>query len=1351
MFSYIRENLQITKDLNNTNIYIIDAITIDMPRAYSPSVTWSENRSAREEAIKSITAFVLIMVSLSSHAQVDLLKDINHTIVQTSQTTIALDDPQDFIALNNKVIFRAYDNIHGWEIWVTDNTHDGTYLLKDLSGTSSEPTSFTFLNGFVYFAAGTESNGRELWKTDGTTAGTVLVADINPGEGTGLRFPDFMTELNGDLYFIADDGTGDALWKSDGTALGTSKIKSMTFDTSSAGPFKFAKTGNTLFINAFDDEHGYELWRSDGTAAGTTIVKDLVPGTDFGFPRTMTTLNTDIFFVAFSPAQGKLNLWKSDGTTDGTSAIQTIDSETSAYPAELTSGAGLIFFTSDDGLTGRELWRTDGTPAGTFMINKKTSWDRVATSPVDVNGTVYFVSNSGNGNELWKTDGTVVGTVLVKDIHNGPLSSLPAGLTVVEDLLYFVANDGINGEALWQSDGTEQGTKLEKVIGANSGIKNIINVNESLFFHADDGTGSHTRLWSYDPVEKKATNLGYRFTYSTDFSASSDPDDFIRVNETVYFGADDGIHGFELWKSDGTSSGTSLVKDITPGIGDSYFYDLTPADGLLFFTVDDGVHGREMWKTDGTTEGTVMVKDIEPGPATSYPQYLAFHNGEVYFSAEAGIDGAELWKTDGTETGTVMVKDIYPGDWNSSYPYNLTSVGNTLYFVANDDIHFTGLGIWKTDGTAEGTVIVNSADSQIGAVDYPWMNNRYLKGMNGMLYFKAYTPDVGHELWKSDGTAEGTVLVKDINVGSASSSIEQFTELNGVLYFLANDGVGGDELWKTDGTEEGTVLVKDIYPGSNSSYPWDLTTANNLLFFTATNEQGDLYLWRTDGTAAGTFHIESNHPNASTKNPWRLIKGGEQIFFTSLPITSEHLWRTDGTLCGTVLLTGEHTAGIAFYDLIFLNDKVLFSGAIPGSEYGTELYAYQVAGMPPSRCQTISFDPLVTKKYGDADFTLTASAGSGLPVQFSIADPSIISIQDNVVTILKSGSTTIIASQPGDASFNSAPAVSQLLVVEKASLTASADDQTIFYGEAIPTLTISYSGFKMLDDETTIDSQPIAATEAMQGSFPALYPVLLTGGSDENYTITLVPGTLAINKAKQTINLSISNKTLGELPFTVIATATSELPVTLSTNSEKINLSGQTITMLEAGNVTIYASQSGNEYFEAAPSIEANFCINPEKPILTINGNNTATPIIESSSSSGNQWFLNSIAITNDQSVLEVKEGGVYTVSVTHDNCTSELSDPVSMIVTSINDEIVEKIVLSPNPTTEKLYVQLKSLQASVKNISILDAKGMIREVIHIQDQLEEVEIDVSGYPSGPYILLINSNNLMFSEKFIRR
>lgn len=1217
-----------------------------------------------------LTASLTVIVFVASYAQVELLKDINYTATQTSQTTIELEDPEDFIALGNKTIFRAYDDTHGWQLWVTDNTHEGTYLLKELSSSSAEPTSFTLLNNLIYFAAGTGNNGRELWKTDGTTEGTVVVADINPGGGSGLNFPDFLTEVNDTLYFRADDGTGNALWKSDGTAPGTVKIKTLVFDTSSAGPFRFPIMDNVIYFNAFDDDHGYELWKSDGTADGTVMVKDLAPGPDFGFPRTITLVNDEIFFVGFSAIDGALDLWKSDGTAGGTVLVKSIPSENGSYPTELISAAGLLFFTSDDDVAGRELWRTDGTPAGTYMINKKSSADRKASFPVDLNGTVYFVSADANGNELWKTDGTVSGTVPVKDIQPGPLPSSPAGLTPGENILYFVADDGVTGEALWQSDGTEGGTTLVKDIGDDSDIKNLAYVNDVLYFHADDGTGSNTRLWMYDPSEASAVNLGYRFTYDIDYSVSGDPYDFVKVNEVTYFIANDGVHGEELWKTDGTPSGTSLVKDINAGSADSFPGGLTPADGLLFFVADDGIHGGEVWKTDGTPGGTMMVKDIIAGPESPNPLYLTFNNGIVFFSAQEDIAGVELWKTDGTESGTVMVKDIYPGDEDSD-PYNLTSVGNTLYFVAYDDIHFTGLGIWKSDGTESGTVMVNNADSPISAVNYSFDDYYFVRGMNETFYFSTYTTEFGDELWKSDGTDEGTVLVKDINPGPGSATIDQLIVLNGVLYFQADDGVHGFELWKTDGTEAGTVLVKDINPGSASASVWAPTVANNLLFFSA-YEDGDLYLWRTDGTTEGTFPIESNDAGPDIEQPASFTSAGDQLLFSTYDpaLSQHHLWRTDGSACGTIWLSAGDPEGIYILDMTFSGNRVLIAGEISGSGHGEELYTYDMSVMPPGPCQFISFDPIPQKTYGDIDFVLTASASSGLPVQYSSSDPAVVSITNNVVTILSAGSTTITASQPGNSSFNPAEPVSQLLT---------------------------------------------------------------------------------INKAQQTISLlSIPNKTEGDVPFAVIATSTSGLPVTISSSSQKIALAAGTITILHPGRVAISASQTGNEFYEAAEVAETDFCINPTKPLLTIAGS-SAVPIIESSSALGNQWFLNSVAIADeDEASIEVKEEGVYTAIVTYDDCTSESSEPLEMFITAVSPEFGKTATVFPNPATNSISIQLNSLRNSAENIIIMDLKGLTKDVTPVQGR-SEIEVDISGYTSGAYILLINSRELVFSKVFIKK
>src|SRR5207302_41772 len=152
---------------------------------------------------------------------------------------------------------------------------------------------------------------------------------------------------------------------------------------------------------------------------------------------------------------------------------------------------------------------------------------------------------------------------------------------------------------------------------------------------------------------------------------------------------------YELWKSDGTAAGTTLVKDVYPGTHPYYDYfgnrwdvpnssypgNLTNVNGTLFFTATDGVHGAEQWTSDGTAAGTVLVKDVNPGGAGSYSYNLANVNGTLFFQASDGMNGAELWQSDGTTADTVLVKDIYPGSAGSS-PGNLTNVNGTLFFTA---------------------------------------------------------------------------------------------------------------------------------------------------------------------------------------------------------------------------------------------------------------------------------------------------------------------------------------------------------------------------------------------------------------------------------------------------------------------------------------------------------------------------------------------------------------------------------------------------------------------------------------------------------------------------------------------
>ena len=293
----------------------------------------------------------------------------------------------------------------------------------------------------------------------------------------------------------------------------------------------------------------------------------------------------------------------------------------------------------------------------------------------------------------------------------------------------------------------------------------------------------------------------------------SSPSGLVAIGQTLFFAADDGIHGTQLWKTDGTAVGTALLSTTA---SDPQL--LTNVNGTLFFTALVSATDRELWKSDGTADGTILVKDIYPG-GTATPQNLTSvqdpqaGTATLFFTAYTPAAGRQLWKSDGTADGTVLVRS------GLSFISNLTDVNGTLLFAANDSL-------WKSDGTSQGTVMVGVG----GGIDYL---QHFFTNVNGTLYFPATDAVHGRELWKSDGTASGTVMVKDIYQGAESSFPSSLTDVGGTLYFTADDGNHGTELWQSDGTEAGTVLVRDINPGSASSDPFWLTAVNGTLFFTA--------------------------------------------------------------------------------------------------------------------------------------------------------------------------------------------------------------------------------------------------------------------------------------------------------------------------------------------------------------------------------------------------------------------------------------------------------------------------------------------------------------------------------------
>ena len=452
---------------------------------------------------------------------------------------------------------------------------------------------------------------------------------------------------------------------------------------------------------------------------------------------------------------------------------------------------GVIFFIADDGSTGSELWKSDGTSSGTVLvrdIRPAAFGFNFGSNPrhlTNVNGTLFFVANDGtNGYELWKSDGTSSGTVLVKDIRPGPGSAFGAfgsfsvnpSLTNVNGTLFFVANDGANGYELWKSDGTSTGTSMVRHIKLGVESSFAISPNPSL------------------------TN----------------------VNGTLFFVASNFASNYELWKSDGTSTGTTVVKEIVPGTGSPFRFGLgsinprlTNVNGLLLFAANGG-SGVELWRSDGTSTGTVLVRDIFPGVLSGFDTSVApvVVGSTLFFVGTNGASGLELWRSDGTFSNTVLVKDINPG--GHSRPQYLTNVNGTLFFTADNGSD--GRELWKSNGTSTGTVLVKDIWEGPGS---PWPAgfNPFFTNVSGTLYFAADDGNSGVELWKSDGTSAGTLQVRDIRPGGANShsNPQQLAEAGGLLFFQANDGTSGAELWVNTENVQPTTIVNIIAP-PNGTY-----------------------------------------------------------------------------------------------------------------------------------------------------------------------------------------------------------------------------------------------------------------------------------------------------------------------------------------------------------------------------------------------------------------------------------------------------------------------------------------------------------------------------------------------------
>jgi ELWxxDGT repeat protein len=339
-------------------------------------------------------------------------------------------------------------------------------------------------------------------------------------------------------------------------------------------------------------------------------------------------------------------------------------------------------------------------------------------------------------------------------------------------------------------------------------------------------------------------------------------------NGLLYFGFDDqgGGLGNELWVSDGTTSGTKMVKDINPTAGSTPI-GLTSMGKYLYFYANDGSKGYELWRSNGTDTGTSMVADIYPGPIgsypTGYPSIFVFKN-KLYFGAQGTHDeGIELYESDGTGAGTKLVKDINP-IMTGSYPAFLAATSNYLFFRANDGTN--GLELWITDGTSNGTKLLK--DINAGATGSTPYNANVV---GSKVVFSAADATHGTEPWVTDGTTAGTTLLKDIFTGKGSSYAGAPIQHNGIFYFYADDSIHGIELWQTDGTPNGTLLNTDLNKGKSGSIVGSIISNGSSLMFSCKIDKDslgqELYTYKPVNNAGISKNQEVNNAILVYPNP----------------------------------------------------------------------------------------------------------------------------------------------------------------------------------------------------------------------------------------------------------------------------------------------------------------------------------------------------------------------------------------------------------------------------------------------------------------------------------------------------
>lgn len=839
------------------------------------------------------------------------MKNIN-TITERNE----LASVKDFIEINNKIFFSGAECTQSPEVYYINTEVDSVILHVNLWDDHRSPSwpwcgidpvyifdradNFVEHDSFLFYVTNTEDYGRELWKTDGSPENIILVKDILK---RGYGDPRNLYVFKNKIWFSADDGT-----------------------------------------------YGRELWHSDGSSDGTLLFMDIEVGEEGSSPSDFFSYNGYLFFKT-QVVNGLPKIWQTDGTIDNTIPIEYPDSLNHIDLIDLVFEFNGRLLYKMYSLTDKIVYLNTYDPIGqiwnsidTFSFQQNGTL-YIPSNFIKINGELFFtVSDLEHGKEIWTSDGTNTGTRLLYDIVPGELSSNPFFLNTVNDKLSFYTN--INDTILLNiSDSASNSFVVLDTLNTGTGGGSYqFKWKDKLWYVSENGNA----LWQTDGLQKKkafgnfnfihfewiASGDNLYFTTKKDYykvgifkwneniqeepqllkginyiDGHSMPESYVEMQGDIYFAANDATNRNDIWKTKGDESTTKKIANnilVNSKI-------VKAKDSSLVFKNLMLNQGYSLWSTDGEYGNQKQIKSNCSGST------LAYTDGELAYFWDNGIlisDGTSdgtftlmqgariidnwtmfndwyfskaeiggnyhLIRTDRTPSGTQLVVQL-----SNNYPSSdLIEYKNHLYFFKEDDNDDWGL--WKTDGTEDGTSLLKNIPNPNS------YQPRNLQMLNDKLIFWADDGIHGFEIWISDGTEIGTNMLFDFSPGLQSTWASSAVQYKDELFFTSYNESTGHELWKTDGTISGTSFFKDLFIGPESSRPLlnEAIIVDSTLFFSAFDNKNGRELWQSNGTPESTFIVQDICPGPCSSNPENLFPHTQNRFFFSAhsPIVGIEPW-----------------------------------------------------------------------------------------------------------------------------------------------------------------------------------------------------------------------------------------------------------------------------------------------------------------------------------------------------------------------------------------------------------------------------------------------------------------------------